>query len=182
MTTTEMKADIVDLLKRDHQEIADLLGRIPYVALDRLDDYFTGVVRQMVGHEFAEELVVYPFVRCSAPYGEDVASQRLREQDLAERKMAQLQRVEQRGDRFVLELVELRRNFLAHAQAEEDRIFPLLFDLDVDIAWDLADRYTIAKRNAPTHPHPLIPNTPPGNLILGPLAAIYDKTRDASRH
>jgi Thiamine pyrophosphate enzyme, N-terminal TPP binding domain len=31
----------------------------------------------------------------------------------------------------------------------------------------------------PTHPRPRAPDTPPGNRLLGPVAALFDKARDA---
>jgi hypothetical protein len=39
----------------------------------------------------------------------------------------------------------------------------------------------LAKATAPTHPHPKAPNQPPGNILLGPIAAIIDRARDAAR-
>ncbi len=35
-----------------------------------------------------------------------------------------------------------------------------------------------AKTTAPTYPHSHSPNTPPGNLIVGPVAAFMDRLRD----
>jgi len=34
---------------------------------------------------------------------------------------------------------------------------------------------------APTHPHPNAPDTPPGNMVLGAVAALADRFRDAMR-
>jgi hypothetical protein len=36
-----------------------------------------------------------------------------------------------------------------------------------------------AKKTAPTHPHPSTPNTPGANMALGPVAAVFDRARDA---
>jgi hypothetical protein len=36
----------------------------------------------------------------------------------------------------------------------------------------------MAKKFAPTRPHPQAPNTPPGNVIAGAAAAVTDKARD----
>ena len=46
----------------------------------------------------------------------------------------------------------------------------------------LHEKMAKAKAMAPTHPHPNAPNTPPGNLMAGPLAAMADKVRDLLRH
>ena len=46
----------------------------------------------------------------------------------------------------------------------------------------MGERYERAKASAPTHPHPHAPNTPPGNVVLGPIAALADRIRDAARN
>jgi hypothetical protein len=38
-----------------------------------------------------------------------------------------------------------------------------------------------AKKLAPTRPHPRAPDTPPGNLLSGTVAAVMDKGRDLMR-
>ena len=37
------------------------------------------------------------------------------------------------------------------------------------------------KTISPTHPHPNAPNTPPGNIVVGPIAAFMDRIRDLAR-
>jgi hypothetical protein len=39
----------------------------------------------------------------------------------------------------------------------------------------------MAKKVAPTHPHPHAPNSPPGNLAVGPVLALVDRVRDAAQ-
>lgn len=61
-------------------------------------------------------------------------------------------------------------------------MFPLLRQYeDIDTRRALARRYERALAAAPTHPHPHAPDTPPGNLLLGPIAAVLDRVRDAVR-
>jgi hypothetical protein len=38
-----------------------------------------------------------------------------------------------------------------------------------------------AKKLAPTRPHPRAPDSPPGNLVAAPLAAMMDRGRDLVR-
>ena len=81
---------------------------------------------------------------------------------------------------FAGELKGLREAVFEHAQAEEDQIFPLLGALESPTArGELGARYEKAKASAPTHPHPDAPDTPPGNVVVGHIAALFDKTRDA---
>ena len=46
---------------------------------------------------------------------------------------------------------------------------------------EMGGKLASAKRMAPTHPHPNVPNTPPGNIVGGAAAAVMDKARDALR-
>jgi hypothetical protein len=34
------------------------------------------------------------------------------------------------------------------------------------------------KDMAPTRPHPAAPDTPPGDLLLGPVTGLFDRLRD----
>lgn len=56
----------------------------------------------------------------------------------------------------------------------------LLGAVAVDERVELGRRYVKAKDAAPTHPHPHAPDTPPGNVVLGPVAALVDRVRDAA--
>lgn len=47
---------------------------------------------------------------------------------------------------------------------------------------DLGRRYSHPGASGPTHPHPSPPDTPPGNLVAGPVAALFDRIRDAASH
>jgi hypothetical protein len=83
---------------------------------------------------------------------------------------------------FATQFATLRRAVLDHARSEEAGTFPLLKEMeDAESRLALGGRYEHAKAVAPTHPHPHDPDTPPGNLILDPVAALFDKARDLVR-
>ena len=44
---------------------------------------------------------------------------------------------------------------------------------------EMAQMLTMAKRAAPTRPHPRSPDTPPGNLVAGAMSAVLDMGKDA---
>ena len=46
---------------------------------------------------------------------------------------------------------------------------------------DLGARMEEAKMTAPTRPHPRAPDTPPGNLVAGPMAAVMDAGKNLVR-
>lgn len=175
-----MNQDVVTLLEQDHQAAETLLQRFDQTTLAERDEYFCEVVHTLVGHEVAEELVVYPIIRDGSPEGADLAKTRLDEQAGAERTLADLEDLDSQSDEFTTTFLQLRNAVLAHAQAEEATAFPLLVTATtVAEREELGARYEKAKDTAPTHPHPHAPDTPPGNKIAGPIAALFDRARDA---
>ena len=182
MTDTTTR-DIVELLNEDHQEAKRLLEEITQADAVSREALFWKLVPALVQHEVAEEVVVYPVIRDKAPNGAAEVDARLTEQAEAEIRLAQMERLDPATTEFASELKGLREDVLEHAQAEEDGIFPLLGTLEspADRA-KLGARYEKAKASAPTHPHPNAPDTPPGNRVVGPIAALFDKTRDALRN
>lgn len=173
-----MTEDIVNLLKSDHQAAKALLQKFDNLSESR-DEYFCEVVQTLVAHEVAEELVVYPVIR-ESPAGDAVANSRLAEQAEAEQLLADMESDDSSSAEFTQKFIELRSAVLEHAEAEESTVFPLLEQItDADQRADLAGRYSKAKDRAPTHPHPHAPDTPPGNKLLGPVAAMFDRARDA---
>jgi hemerythrin superfamily protein len=181
MTETRT-GDIVDLLAKDHEEAKQLLEEITGAAPSAREDLFWNLVPELVRHEVAEEVVVYPTIRSDAPDGDAEVEPRLKEQQKAEEMLSSMEKLDPASEEFASKLDQLRDDVLAHAEAEEENIFPLLRALERDEERiDLGARYEKAKASAPTHPHPNAPDTPPGNKLLGPIAAFADKVRDAAK-
>ena len=68
-----------------------------------------------------------------------------------------------------------------HAKEEEREMLPKLREaLSRKELEELGERMKKAKKMAPTRPHPKAPNTPPGNVAAGPVAAVMDRARDAA--
>ncbi|HWF14905.1 MAG TPA: hemerythrin domain-containing protein [Acidimicrobiales bacterium] len=181
MTETQT-GDIVDLLSQDHEAAERLLDQITSAEASAREGLFWELVPELVRHEVAEEVVVYPTIRSKAPDGDAEVEPRLKEQKEAEEMLSSMEKLDPTSDEFAQRLSKLRDGVLDHAQAEEQNIFPLLRALEhEEERVELGARYQKAKASAPTHPHPNAPDTPPGNKILGPIAAFADKVRDAAR-
>ncbi len=174
-----MAEDIVNLLKSDHQEAKALLQKFDSTGPENREEYFCEVVQNLVGHEVAEELVVYPVIR-ESPSGDTVADARLSEQSEAEQLLADMESDDPSSAEFAQKFNKLRSAVLIHAEAEESTVFPLLErSTSADRRSSLGMHYNKAKDRAPTHPHPHAPDKPPGNKLLGPIAAMFDRARDA---
>jgi hemerythrin superfamily protein len=181
MTVTS-SGKVVDLLQADHEQVKALFGQLTSTPPDAREDLFCHLVTELVRHEVAEEIVVYPAIRSDAPNGDAEVKPRLHEQSEAEEKLAKMEKLDPTTPEFATELAELKSAVLAHAQAEEENIFPLLRALEGDDKlMEMGAKYERAKASAPTHPHPHAPDTPPGNKLLGPIAAFFDKARDAAK-
>jgi hemerythrin superfamily protein len=174
------ETNVVQLLLRDHKKAESLLAELDSTTDDQLTDYFAQLREVLVRHEVAEELVVYPAFRKNVEGSDAIADSCIAEQSEAEVKLAALEKADTMGSSFRSQLVGLRQAVLAHAKHEESDVFPALErDTDRSELADLGGRYEKALATAPTHPHPHAPDTPPGNTVLGPVAALVDRVRDA---
>lgn len=182
MTTTGPKANVLDLIQRDHEQVKMLLGRFESVPAGEREQYFCQVVHELVPHEVAEEELIYPALRKNAPNGGKEADLRIAEQSEAEAMLKEMERMDARSEEFRAKFEQLRTAVLGHAMKEETGAWPLLRQaLSAEDLVTLGGRYEKAKSGAPTHPHPHAPDTPPGNVVLGPIAAVVDRARDAVR-
>jgi hemerythrin superfamily protein len=180
MTDVQHRSDIVMLLERDHQSIEAMFSRFDAEPMSRWDQVFCDLTHTLVAHEVAEEQVVYPALRRDAPGGEQIADSCIHEQSAAEELLDVMERDGVEAPEFPTRLAELRRAVLAHAQHEEREVFPALRAVeDTGRRDEIGRRYERAKSMAPTHPHPHAPDTPPGNVTLGPVTALVDRMRDA---
>jgi hemerythrin superfamily protein len=177
---TDSNQSVIDLLVSDHRKVEQLLGRFDVVPTAERGEYFCEVVHELVRHEMAEELVVYPALRSDAPDGPAQADARIREQAEAEQMLDEMEHMDPASQEFGARFLQLRHAVLQHANAEESQAFPLLGQTeDASKLMAMGQRYEKAKAKAPTHPHPHAPDTPPGNKLLGPIAAMLDKARDS---
>ncbi|HVX20302.1 MAG TPA: hemerythrin domain-containing protein [Acidimicrobiales bacterium] len=174
------RVDILTELLADHRAVGDLFHQWDRTPVEGREAYFCELAPVLVGHEVAEEMVVYPAIRGRDEAAAAVIDARLDEQAAAERLLSDMEGMDPTSGQFGDAFVQLRDAVLAHARSEEDEVFPLL-DRYADTLDrpTLGIRYAKAKAAAPTHPHPHAPDTPPGNLVLGPIAAMVDRVRDA---
>lgn len=174
------KSDIVDALIADHEAVKRMFTRIEKASAAHRKELFWDITGELVRHEVAEEEIVYPVARRIVPNGERLTDARIKEQAEAERLLAEMEKAGTADDEFLAMFNKLQAAVLEHAEKEETLIFePLRGHLDADKRKQMAGLYEAAKSVAPTHPHPNLPDTPPGNVIVGPVAALVDRARDA---
>lgn len=173
---------IVARVLHDHAEAKRLLGRFTEIPQEQRAEAFRLIVKTLVAHETAEELVVYPALRRAAAGGAAVARDRLTEQQQATRMLADLERYGTDEPSFEASFRTLRDDVLEHADAEEQSVLTVLAAVlgERELA-RLGERYEAAKAGAPTHAHPLAPRTSPANRVAVPPGALLDRIRDLVR-
>jgi hemerythrin-like domain-containing protein len=180
MTATE-DPDLVDLIIADHRDFERMFVELqegvqpPEYRRRLLDHLIAGLIR----HAVAEEQLVYPTAIDKAADGKDMVEHELEEHSEAEQLMKDLEAVEPTDpafDRLVGELIDDLRH---HFEEEEGKLLPALREAcDRDELVTLGKSMALAKKMAPTRPHPSAPDTPPANLVVGPGLGLIDRIRD----
>jgi len=179
---TCMAESLITNLLADHQKAKALLERFDDLPMDRREEGFWDLTLTLVQHEVAEEEILYPAVRRYVDGGDDLAGGRIEEQSAAELLLAEMEHQLPNDTVFMQNFANLRDAVLEHATAEEETVFPELASaVDADELAHLGKLYEKAKASAPTRPHPHAPDTAPGKVIVGPVAAVVDRIRDAIR-
>lgn len=171
--------DIIALVAADHRAVRALFDQILDAPPDARAAYWPDLLHSLAVHEVAEELVVFPAVRVISNEYEAVLGARIEEQKEAEQLLVSMEDLDPSSDEFATALRRLHGSVLAHAEAEEREVLPVI--VRHDDALDrptLGARFLAAKRRAPTHPHPGAPHTPPGNVLAGPMLSAFDRLRD----
>lgn len=171
--------DIVTLVQTDHRTLRAQLTELMDTAPGARAASWPGVVHALAVHEVAEELVLFPAMRVVTNEHDAVLTARIEEQKSAERLLADMDDLDPSSEEFGQDLHRLHETVLAHAQAEERDVLPVLVHFgDALDRPTLGARYEEAKRRAPTHPHPEAPHRPPGNVLVGPVISLFDRMRD----
>jgi len=182
MTSTDPVAgpDVVDVLTADHREFQDLAQQIsvaadPGVRRDLTDQ----LIAELVRHAVAEEMFVYPAMRDHLPNGEEAVEHDTEEHKELERLMKQLEGADTSDLAFEEALGNLRQVLDDHVRDEESEQFPALrAHLPAATLADLREKVELAKKVAPTRPHPAAPNTELFHKLVGPGVGLVDRLRD----
>jgi hypothetical protein len=74
---------------------------------------------------------------------------------------------------------QLMASITEHVAEEENDVFPQFRTrVEPDELQKLGKTVQALKKVVPTHPHPMAPDHPPFNALLGPGAGLVDRLRD----
>lgn len=173
--------DVVNALVEQHMLIRDLMAQVLLGPADERQETFHHLVTLLSVHETAEEEVVHPAARQVADHQTGVVQDRLQEEHTAKEMLEELDGMAVDDPRFEGLFRRLRAAVLTHAVSEQHYEFNRLRQhLPDEERATMRMLVAAAERTAPTHPHAGVESAT-ANLIVGPMAAVVDRVRDAIR-
>jgi len=184
----DQQRDVIEILTHDHHEVEQMFAELDRLhgatgeqAQSRRKDLAEQVTIELVRHSVAEEVALYPKVKEKVSEAE--ADRAKREHAEAEETMKRLERLSPSDAGFETELATLMAEVRKHVAEEEGEMFPQLRAVfSQEELVEIGKQVEAVKKLAPTRPHPSAPDTPPGNLMLGPIAGLFDRLRDLATH
>lgn len=176
---TDLGPDAVDVLISQHRDIEQLFQRFEDLSdrpSQRKDDLVRDIITVLVRHAEIEEQIFYPVVASEIPELENEVHEDLEEHHVVEVILWELEHMTSEDERFDAKVKVLIENVRHHVEEEEEGLLPQVReDLDEDARHRLGGAMQQAWSLATERPHPLSPDTPPGNLLAGLPAAILDR-------
>ncbi|RFU43373.1 hemerythrin domain-containing protein [Actinomadura logoneensis] len=176
-----MAEQVVELLLRQHEEIRRLFAEVERTSGKEREEAFGRLRHLLAVHETAEEEIVHPFARRELRDGEKVVDARLKEENEAKGVLERLEKTGVDDPEFDALFSRLRKEVEEHARHEESDEFPhLAAAASAEQLRGMATAVRAAEAVAPTHPHQGVESATK-NMVLGPMAAVADRARDAIR-
>jgi len=167
------------LLKQDHGNVEELFHRFEtadpsdHEELARVRDL---VIEHLSRHAVVEEQVFYPAIR--AKLGDEdafIVLEGLEEHHVAKATLSELEKLAPAHERFRPKFTVLIESVRHHVEEEETDMFPKVRDaFTVEELNTMGEQMEAAKKIAPTRAHPLVPDVPPFNILLGLPIAVLD--------
>ncbi|MCU1350885.1 MAG: hypothetical protein JWM05_94 [Acidimicrobiales bacterium] len=175
--------DAITLLKDDHKTVEKLFKQFESAGDDAHKakrDIVDRIIEELSKHAAIEEQLFYPVTRATVDDIDDVVLESLEEHHIVKWVLSELDGMAPTDERFVAKVTVLIENVRHHVEEEEEEYFPKVRDeLGRNALNELGDAMQALKASAPTHPHPRLPDSPPGNLV-GAAAGMADRIGDTA--
>jgi hypothetical protein len=172
--------DVVDILTEDHQEALDLIGQIksspdPSGKRDLTDTLIAEIVR----HSVAEEMYVYPMMRERLEDGDAAVQHDIEEHQELVEVMKKLEDADPASGAFAEHMAHFETVLRDHVADEEAEQFPALrVRVQRSELVSVGEKVEIAKKLAPTRPHPSAPHSELFHKTVAPGVGFIDRLRD----
>lgn len=179
MTTTGT-TDVVDILTTDHHEVLDYVRQIRSTQEpEQRRDMADTVIAELMRHSVAEEMYVYPAMKEHLPNGEQEVQHDTEEHQKLEEVMKKLESADTADGQFLQVLSELEALLKDHISDEENDQFPQLRQaIPQEQLVEMGHKVELAKKAAPTRPHPGAPHSELFHKTIGPGVGMVDRLRD----
>ena len=172
--------DAITLLRDDHRTVERLFKRFEKAG-DRAHvekrEIVDRIIEELSVHAAIEEQLFYPVARATVPGTEDIALESLEEHHIVKWVLSELESLDPGDERFDAKVTVLIENVRHHVDEEESEFFPKVrSELGRKGLSELGEALADAKKSAPTHPHPRLPDDPPG--VAGTIAGVVDRVGD----
>ena len=186
--------DAIALLMQDHREVEQLFKQFEKLterAQKSKKKIVMKIIRELAIHAAIEEMLFYPAVRTAALKADtragesasDLVLESLEEHHIVKWTLSELEKMSPEDERYDAKMEVLMENVRHHVEEEQEDLFPKARRLlGKEMLDELGDRMAKAKKIAPTRPHPRAPDSPPGNMVAGTMAAVMDRGRDMVRN
>ncbi len=175
----------IQLLKKDHRTVEALFKRFEKTGDDAhalRRELADKIVKELSIHAAIEEQLLYPAARARSEKLDDLVLEALEEHHIAKWTLREIERMSPKDERFEAKVTVLMESIRHHVEEEQEELFPRLEKVMSKAELNaLGAAMAQAKTVAPTHPHPMSPDTPPGNVIAAALAKVLDTGRDLVR-
>src|SRR4051812_11095610 len=182
---TRSGTDAIVALKNDHRTVEQLFKKFEKAgdgALRTKRALVDSMIEELSQHAAIEELVFYPTVRREVSDVTIDVLEALEEHHLVKVILRELEDLDPANERFDAKVTVLMENVRHHVREEEDELFPAVREqLGRTRLRELGNELRAAKPKVPTRPHPMAPDEPPGNVIVGGAVAVMDRARTVGR-
>src|SRR5207248_2563864 len=131
------------------------------------------LTKELSIHAAIEEQLLYPALRRASSDG--MVDEALSEHQEVKEVLAKLEKMRPESQGYDDRVRQLMQDVMHHAKEEEREMLPKLRKALKKKELDqLGEQMRMAKKAAPTRPHPKAPNKPPANMAAGAVAAVVD--------
>ncbi|MBF6496643.1 hemerythrin domain-containing protein [Nocardia cyriacigeorgica] len=177
--------DALAFLRTDHESVLGMIETLERsrgtsaADLEARKDLATSLVMAASQHEAVEEQYFWPEVRRALPDGDELADHALRQEDSAKHLLQKIDSTEAGSAEFERALNLFIVGVREHIEFEQNQVWPRMRQsAPAQTLDELGDRMALAKKTAPTRPHPATPSTGGAQKSAGLAAAVLDKARD----
>jgi hypothetical protein len=174
------KVDAIKFLTNQHRVFETLFRKYERSPQNGLE--LAGQIeRALIPHAILEEMYVYPLIRERLPMGEVLAEHAIAEHSEVERTLKELGSLEPNSTGFDMAFRKVIESVREHIEEEEEEpglLSRLRAAMDRKELEELGETLASRAGFVPTRAHPLAPDRPPANKVLGLPVAILDRARD----